>query len=221
MTPAVYTPLASVADMREGPFNYALTGASAPYVEATMRRASRHIETRCARRLAPFTALTQADRADGVAMDDSAPGIPLSLTGTLALSQAAAYGTTTSLVRDVWLAEFAPTYPELWTYSDVSVLVIPPFGGGGQMVADGIEGPETDTGHLRLPYGTYCPVGSTIRVTYSGGYTHGIPEDLAQAAMMQATKYFILGIAPERRAGMSTTDLDAAIDEAIAPYRRA
>jgi hypothetical protein len=216
-----YQPLATIEDMRDGPFNYALTGAKDSYIRATMIRASRHIERRCARRLAPFGPITQSDRAEGVTQDDSgSASMPLSLTGTLALSQAAAYGLTTNLVRDIWIAEFAPTEPERWTYSDVEVLVIPPFGGGGQRVEGAIEGPEPDSGHIRLPYGTYCPVGSTIRVTYSGGYTRGVPEDLVQAAMMQATKYFILGIAPERRNGMATTDLDAAIADAIEPFRR-
>lgn len=220
MAAPVYVPLASAEDMREGPFRYALTGASPAFVESTMRRASRHIETLCARRLAPFTGLLQTERAEGVAQDNPGTGgLPLSLTATLALSQARAYGTASALVRDLWLDEHAPAYPDLWTYAGVAVTVLPPFGGGGQAVTP-LEGPAPDTGHLRLPYGTYCPVGSTVRIVYSGGYTVGVPEDLVQAALMQATKFFILGIAPERRGDLGTKDLSEAIAEAIEPYRR-
>jgi hypothetical protein len=221
MAPVPYKPLATVEDMLDGPFRYMLQGASDTFAASTMTRASRNIESRCTRRLAPFGPVTQSERAEGVASDD--PGytaMPMSMTSTLALSRAQAFGASAgNLVRDVWLADFAPEWPELWTYSDVSVLIRPPLGGDGQTVRpDALEGPQPDTGHLRLPFGTYCPIGSTIEVTYSGGYTRGTPDDLVQAAMLQAAKLLILSVSPERRADLSTADLNDEIDRLLRPY---
>jgi hypothetical protein len=223
--------MATDADMRDSPFRYALDGASETYVNATLARASRNIESRCARRFTPFYGLVQSERAEGVALDAvGGVDVPMSMTSTLALSRAQAYGGSAgNLVRDIWLDERPPMYPELWTYSDVSVAITAPFGGGPQVfggpgttgAAGLLEGPQTDTGHLRLPFGAYCPVGSTIATTYSGGYTEGFPDDLVQATIMQAVKLMILTIAPERRQSLTTEDLDAEIDVLIAPYARA
>lgn len=216
-----YVPLASEDDLRDTPFKYALTGASESYIAATLVRASRTIEARCARRFAPFGPITQSERAEGVTLENAgSTDIPLSMTGTLALSRARAYGQQSDLVRDVWLDEFAPKYPELWSYSNVSLLIVPPFGGQGQAITENLVGPFPDTGHLRLPFGTYCPTGSIIETTYSGGYTT-VPDDLVQATMLQAVRLLILSIAPERRAGLTTGDIEAEIDALIAPYARA
>lgn len=217
-----YVPMAAEADLQDSPFKYALTGASDTYIASTLARASRTIEARCARRFVPFGPVTQNEIAEGISLDNSgSPDVPLSMAGSLALSRARAYGQGGRSVRDFWLDEYAPKYPEQWTYTDVSVLIIPPFGGSGQAIAGNLVGPFTDTGHLRLPFGTYCPVGSDVTITYSGGYTGGVPDDLVQATMMQAVKLFILGIAPERRANMTTADLEAEIDALIAPYAKA
>lgn len=226
MTAPLYTPLASQDDLEDSPFKYALQGASQTYIAATLARASRNIEMRCGRRFAPFGPITQTELAEGVASDASpATDLPMSMAGTLAMSRSRAYGQSSKLVRDIWLDHCAPTHPELWTYSNVSVLIVPPFGGQGQTIggpgSGALVGPFPDSGHLRLPFGTYCPIGSIIETTYSGGYTLGVPDDLVQATMMQAVKLFILGIAPERRANMTTADLDAEIDALIAPYARA
>jgi hypothetical protein len=221
VTAIQYQPLASEEDLKDSPFKYALQGASASFIQSTLTRASRAIEARCARRFAPFGPVTQTERAEGVTSENTtATDIPLSLTGTLQLSRARAYGQNSNLVRDIWLDDYAPRHPELWTYSAVSVLIIPPFGGQGQSITQNLVGPEPDSGHLRLPFGTYCPVGSIVETTYSGGYTGGVPDDLVQATMMQAVRLFILSIAPERRASMSTADLDAEIGALIKPYAR-
>lgn len=221
-TPArPYQPMATPADLRDGPFKYVLTDASPSFVDATLTRASRNIEARCARKFVPFYGLVQTERAEGIALDSYGTYYgPQSMMATLQLSRADAYGGLGNLVRDVWLDEHAPLSPDAWSYSDVSVEVTPQIGGPPMPVAGALEGPYPDTGHMRLPLGTYCPVGSIIRVTYSGGYTV-IPDDLVQAAIMQTVKLLILTISPERRASMSTDDLDAEIDMLIAPYVRA
>lgn len=220
MVAPVYAPLAAPSDMLDGPLSYILKGAKESFIAATLARASRNIEARCARRFAPFGPITQSERAEGVGSGVGNSDAPMSMSSALALSRARAFGSFGDMVRDSWLDEYAPLLPELWTYSAVSVTVTAPFGGAGQTVIP-VEGPRPDTGHLRLPYGTYCPPGSTIAVTYSGGYTVATPDDLVQATILQATKLFILSIEPEKRSGLGTDDLDLEIDALIAPYARA
>lgn len=219
--PLDYVPLATVEDMQDGPYKYMLTGGSASYLENVMVRASRRVESRCGHRFVPFTGITHTEYAEGVPMPEGSPspGIALPLGTTMSLSRATALGSGAGWVRDVWLDEFAPQYPELWTYSDVSVSVSPPIGGGPVPVGAAVEGPYPDTGQLRLPVYTYCPPGSLITVVYGGGYTVSYPDDLVQAAMMQAAKTLILALAPERRSsGLSTSDLEAEIVTTLGPY---
>lgn len=222
-----YQPLATVEDMREGPYKFVLTGAGETYAARTMVRASRSVESRCGRRLAPFVGASQSLIADGVAGDDMAfGGLPISMAATLGVSRAQALGNTGGMVRDFWIDDHPPLYTELWTYSDVSARIYPSIGGAGQDIAaggvnTGVVGPMKDTGHIRLPYGSFCPAGSVVEVTYSGGYTLGIPEDLTQAAMMAAARLFLLEISPEGRGQMTTAELEAAIVDLLAPWAKA
>ena len=79
------------------------------------------------------------------------------------------------------------------------------------------QGPEIDTGHVKMPIGIYCPVGSTIRVVYGGGYTP-VPEDLNLACILQAIKFALIGAEPEHRKTMTTNDLDGELLELLAPF---
>lgn len=212
----IYEPLASVADMQDGPYSYALRGATENYVKSTMVRASRRIESICGRRFVPYVDAVHTERAEGVPPDGDGVGLPVSTVGALQMSLARAYGAAGQMVRDVWLADYAPVAAHLWTYSNVTALVTAPVGGAQ---STGIyEGPHPDTGHLRLPLGIYCPVGSTIEIRHSGGYTLGYPDDLVQASMLQAVKLFILGLAPERRGSLSTADLDNELVSLLVPF---
>jgi hypothetical protein len=82
------------------------------------------------------------------------------------------------------------------------------------------QGPETDTGHIKMPIGLYCPIGTTIRVVYSGGYTVEIPDDLNYACVLQATKFVLIGAEPEGRKGPSMSELDDEILLSLTPYVR-
>lgn len=183
-------------------------------------RATRSIESRCDRRLAPFTGLFESVRADGVDIEQVGVGLfPLDLQGAMGRSTAAAYGTI-NLIRDFWLREYPPQYQDLWTYDIAQVQVIRFWGDETFVAPSLIEGPEVDTGHFKVPLGTFLPTGSTVRVTYGGGYTVEIPDDLVQACIFQAMKLILIGNEPYSREGGSTAPLDEEITLLIAPFAR-
>lgn len=220
MTAPAYTPLTTEADMTGTPYDQLWRGTSPEKRLDVLIRASRALESRTGRRLTPFVGLVQSERAEGV--DVAGAGNytgPLPLLEALGRSQAQAYGGGVS-VRDVWLDEHAPLAPELWTYSDVTVTLAQGYGGTQVLPGSVLEGPEPDSGHLRLPLGTWCPPGTTIRSRYSGGYTLGVPDDLREACLLQATKFLILRAEPQARSGMDTADLEEEVAKLLAPYAR-
>lgn len=185
-----------------------------------MTRATTSVEARCDRRLAPFTGLTESYRAEGVA-NDSSPNddVPLDLRSALGRAQSMAFGAT-ALVRDFWLAQYTPVFQDQWSYTLEQIVVVTPYGGALTIPPNQItDGPQPDNGHFRLPLGEFCPPGSTVRITYSGGYTP-IPEDLNLACILQATKVVLIGAEPELRKTMSTADLDEEIVTLLVPYIR-
>lgn len=218
--PDTATPLATRDDFMSFPGMALLVrDMEVSAVDRLMIRATRSIESRCDRRLAPFT-ITETARAEGVDTADTAvdAGWPLDLIAALGRSEAMAYGTTT-LVRDLWLRQYAPVWPDLWAYSDISVQLARTYGDTENVLASSLEGPEADTGHLRFRLGTFIPVGTTIRVTYSGGYTT-IPDDLNTACCYQAAKFAVRFAEPENRQGMSVVGLDDAMMDCLAPFIR-
>ena len=217
-----YVPLASTADFQGyGSFNLLVRDFTPAALAGLMVRASRAVETRCDRRLAPFV-VTESCRADGIdsasAAVVSAPG-PGGLLGALGRSRSMAYGNN-QMARDVWLREYAPRYPDLWTYSGVSFVLAQAFGSAQTVTGTSVEGPEPDTGHLRFGLGTYIPPGATVRVSYSGGYTIGVPEDLNMATVFMAAKLAIVAAEPQNRKDMSTEELDAEILGLLVGYIR-
>jgi hypothetical protein len=54
---------------------------------------------------------------------------------------------------------------------------------------------ESDTGHCRFQLGTYVPVGTTIVVQYSGGYST-VPLDLEQACEFMAASIVLKQLDP-------------------------
>ena len=218
-----YTPLASLAQAQAFGSFLELTQNSTVWTSGNLAElmvtASRAVESRCDRRLAPFTGLVETSRADGVDIDGMAmDDVPLDLVGALGRSKALAYGAT-SLVRDVWLREYAPVYPDLWSMTVTQIQLVRAYGDSELVLPSNIEGPESDTGHMRFRLGTFVPPGTTIRVTYNGGYTT-VPDDLVQAAIFQAMKLVLIGAEPEVREGMSTAGLDAELLMLLAPYIR-
>lgn len=214
-----YTPLAVAADLDGfGSFATLVRDFTGPAVDTLMIRASRAVENRCNRRLSPFT-ITESQRACGVDIDGQlGDNFPLGLTGALGRSRALSLGVN-QMVRDVWLREYAPQNPELWTYSGVSIVLARAYGDIENVSGTSLEGPEPDTGHLRFRLGTFIPSGTTVRVTYSGGYTT-VPEDLNLATVMTAAKLAILSAEPQSRKDMDTVELDAEILGLLVPYIR-
>jgi hypothetical protein len=161
--------------------------------------ATRACESECGgRRLAPFT-VTETHRASMIDPDEYSDqsNLPMDIQSTLGASYAQAIGAS-SLVRHVYVDQYAPLYQDLWTYSGVSVEIIRSYGGTQNLQpAQILSGPEPDTGHLWFQLGLFLPIGSRVQVTYSGGYTVAIPGDLVRAAKFMTAWMIICELNPE------------------------
>ena len=192
------TPLCSAAQFSEGAFADLAAGYTGTALADLMVEATRACESECGRRLAPFT-ITESHRAEGIDPDEYADSanLPMDLQGTLGRSYAYALGAST-LVRHCWLDEYAPRYQDLWSYSvSPTVTLVRSYGGSETLTASQIIGPEPDSGHVWFQLGTFLPIGSLIRVTYSGGYTVAIPGDLVRANKFMAAWMAIKELNPE------------------------
>lgn len=180
-------PLATSADMQTGQFADLVRDLSADALDQLMVDSTRVCEGIAGRRLAPFTAVPETHRATGIDPDEASDssGIPVSMQATLSTSYSNALAGSGNMVRHLWLNEHAPRYPEMWTYSDLSVQVFLSIGGSQAFPDVQIIGAEPDSGHIWFYLGSYIPAGSLIRVTYSGGYTT-VPADLVRAGKLQA-----------------------------------
>lgn len=181
------TPLATAADMQVGQFADLVRSYSPEALDVLMVEATRECEDAVDRRLAPFTALPESHRAQGVDPDEL-PGdarIPVSIQATISQSYADAMGGAGGMVRHVWLNQYAVRYPDLWQYSNLQVSLILTQGGVQNVGPAQIVGAEPDSGHVWFQLGTYLPPGSLIRVTYDGGY-QTVPASLARACKLMA-----------------------------------
>lgn len=190
-------PLATSADMQTGQFADLVRDYSPDTLDQLMIDATRVCEGTAGRRLAPFTSVPESHRATGVDADESGNGggLPVSIQSTLAMSYAGALGSIGNMVRHVWLNEFAPRYPEMWTYSDLQVTVFQPVGGKQAFPAAQLIGAEPDSGHIWFSVGSFIPPGSWISILYSGGYTT-VPADLARACKLTAATLVLDEIDP-------------------------
>lgn len=179
-------PLATSADMQSGQFADLVRDYSPSDLDELMIEATRVCEGIAGRRLAPFTGVPETHRATGIDPDEysDAASVPLDLQGTLGRSYSDALGAGDQ-VRHCWLNEFAPRYPEMWTYSNVQVTILRSYGGSSALAAGNVIGAEADSGHIWFTLGTFLPLGSLIRAVYDGGYTT-VPADLARACKLQA-----------------------------------
>jgi hypothetical protein len=194
-------------------------------IEETMVEATAHIESMVSRRLAPFTNHVYEDRLYGIDPTEyggTSNGIPLPWQGSLGVSYANALGAG-DLVRHFWLDQFAPVYPELWSYNLQSIILQLTY--GNTMPIDilngGITGPAITDGHVWMRLGTFAPIGTRITVTYGGGYTNGIPPDLRRACIYQAAAFLIKDAEPQNRPNVNSDALDAMIIQLLAPWSRA
>lgn len=185
--------------------------------------ATTHLEDLTGRRLAPFTGHIFQERLFGI--DPMEYGnnadMPLDIYGSLGLSQAIALGAST-LVRHFWLDQFAPVYPELWTYTIKSMTIFRTYGDYQpiQFNDGGIRGPDVTDGHVWLRLGTFAPEGSRVQVVYDGGYTKGIPPSLRRACLFQAAKFVILEFEPQVRREMNLDEIESQVNKLISPWIR-
>lgn len=214
--------LCTPAQLKAGAFADLVQSFSEEALLGILAEATRACETEVGRRLAPFTGLVESHRMDGIDPDEygDSAGLPLDLPGALGRSWGAALGSGTNLVRHLWLNQFAPHYPDLWSYTDVQITVSRSYGGGQEFAAGDFIGPEPDSGHVWFRLGTWLPVGSWARVTYSGGY-QTIPADLTRACKWMAASICCRELVPlQINAGHDATELEALAVSWLSPYGR-
>lgn len=213
------TPLASVANFTEGPFAGLVSGYSPQATTNLMLQATRACESACDRRLAPFTGVVETQRADAMDIEDAMDAyVPLDPTSQLGFSRAQSLGSTL-LTRHFWTREHPPRYSELWTGSIAAITLYRSYSGAQAITIGNIQF-EPDTGHCRFALGTFVPPGTTIQVTYSGGYAT-VPADLVQACQYMAASMAVKQLDPvDGRSGHDPDALRSDALEMLAPYTR-
>ncbi|MFJ6215006.1 hypothetical protein ACIQGZ_16970 [Streptomyces sp. NPDC092296] len=214
-------PLATADDLQVGQFADLVRGFSPEALDVLMVEATRLCEDACGRRLAPFTGLPESHRAQGIDPDElpGDAGIPVSMQATLNMSYANALGGAGSMVRHVWLNEFAPRYPDLWQYGNLSVSLILSQGGLQRVGPAQIVGAEPDSGHVWFQLGTFLPPGSLIRVQYDGGY-QTMPASLARAGKLMAASLAATELDPMVQTGHDAGALREQAEKILASYAR-
>jgi hypothetical protein len=191
-------PLATADQLTEGPLANLVAGYSQIALNDLMLEATRICEEETGRRLAPFGPITESCFIRGVDPDEygDQAAWPIDIQGVVGRSYAETVGAST-LVRHLYVDEFAPMYPEYWQYSNVSVQVERAYGGSQIFVAPtDIDGPEPDSGHLWFHLGSFTPIGSLARVTYSGGYST-MPASLVRAGKLMAAHLAVTELTPQ------------------------
>lgn len=192
-------PLCSAAQLTSGPFKDLFSQVGDTTISDWLTEATRACEREAGRRLAPFTDLIEYQYAQVINPDEysDSANLPMDIQSTLGMSYASAIGAST-LVRQVWVDEFAPHYQDMWAYSDVSVSIIRSYGGTQDLSATQILlGPQADTGHLWFQLGLFLPVGSRVQITYSGGYTVAVPADLSRACKFMTASFALRELDPD------------------------
>jgi hypothetical protein len=211
-------PLATTAQLKSGAFADLVRNYPSGTIDQAMIEATRELEGMCSRRLAPFT-LTETHRAEGIDPDEytDSGNMPLDIRGAIGMSYATALGST-SLVRQVWLNEYAPRHPEYWTYSNVAITIVRSYG-GSQTVTTLLDGPDPDSGHVWFQLGLFLPIGSRVHVTYSGGYST-VPADLVRACKYLGAAYVIDELDPLGDHGHDPDVLRVKAADMLLPYMR-
>lgn len=215
------TPLCTPAQFSEGPFGDLVRSYSAQALTDLMAQATRACETECGRRLVPFTGITETHRLDGMDPDEyvDTANLPLDIQGTLGASYARALSAST-LVRHLWLDQYAPHFPEYWSYSNISLTVVRSYGGSEVFTTNQYVGPEVDSGHVWFNLGSFIPIGSLARVTYAGGYTT-IPADLVRACQYMAASIAVSELDPmTEQSGHDSSVLEAKAVSWLSSYTR-
>lgn len=212
-------PLATSAQMQEGPFKDLVRDYSVSALADLMLSATRVCEDACDRRLAPFTGVSESQRADAMDVEDALDSyVPLDPAGQLGMSRAQSLGSTL-LVRHFWVREFPPRYPELWSGSVSGLSLLRSYSGTQTVMVSTLQF-EPDTGHCRFQLGTFVPPGTTIVVTYSGGY-QTVPASLVEACKYEAASIALTELDPSAHAsGRDPDALHAKAMDLLAPFTR-
>lgn len=198
-----------------------LASAYTGELDELMAEATRGCEGIAKRKLAWFTGLTETTRASGIDPDEFAASMdmPMSLRSTLGLDYATALGGAGNMVRHCWLRETAPIHQELWAYESFQVKIVRSYGGEETLTqACILDGPDPDTGHVWFQLGEFIPVGSRIKVTYSGGYQTA-PGDLTRACKYLAASMIVHELDPDST-GHNPDQLENLARKWLAPYCR-
>ena len=208
-------PLATAAQMSEGPLGDLIRSFSPTAQADLMIEATRACEGEVGRRLAPFTQLPETHRAEGIDPDEyaDAANLPMDIQGTLGRSYAMALGAS-SLVRHVWLNEYAVRHPEYWQYANMNITLIRSYGGTQTVSPAQILTTSPDTGHVFFQLGLFLPIGSTISISYDGGY-QTIPADLVRACKYMAASIAVTELSPEMAASHGGHDPDFLHEKAV------
>ena len=215
--------LATVADLVTR-FPEVTDGIDPTVLADILVEATSYIEDNTNRRLAPFNGHICEERLFGISPDeygDVSADMPIDIFGSLGMSKAAALGAN-DLVRHLWLDQYAPFYPELWTYNITSMTIYRTYGDSQNIDFNhgGILGPNVTDGHVWFRLGTFIPEGTFVKVVYGGGYTLGTPPALRRACLFQAIKYVILECEPQMRSAMDLKEIDSVVETNIINWAR-
>lgn len=215
--------LATVADLVTR-FPEVTDGIDPTVLADILVEATSYIEDNTNRRLAPFNGHICEERLFGISPDeygDVSADMPIDIFGSLGMSKAAALGAS-DLVRHLWLDQYAPFYPELWTYDITSMTIYRTYGDSQNIDFNngGILGPNVTDGHVWFRLGTFIPEGTFVKVVYGGGYTLGTPPALRRACLFQAIKYVILECEPQMRSAMDLKEIDSVVETNIINWAR-
>lgn len=216
------TPLLTWAQFTEGAFKDLGRSFSAQAQTDYLAEATRLCEEHTDRRLAPFTGVIETHRADGIDPDEymDSGAMPLDLAGSLGRNWAASFGST-AMIRRMHLSEYATRYPEMWQYSNVSINIVRSYGGNEVLPAGRLlTGPQPDTGFVWFELGQFIPAGSSIQVTYDGGY-QTVPASLARAAKYMLASILVTELDPAGQThGHDPDVLREKAEEILTPYVR-
>jgi hypothetical protein len=118
----------------------------------------------------------------------------MDIQGTIGRSYAMSLGAS-SLVRHMWLNEYAPRHAEYWRYSNLTITLVRSYGGTQNVSAAQLLTTEPDTGHVFFQLGLFLPVGSFLDITYDGGY-QTVPADLGRACKWLAASIAVSELDP-------------------------
>ena len=211
------TPLATTGQMLDGPYGDLVRDFSQTALADLMTAATREIESRTSRRLAPFTGVVETSRLEaGDLMDFGGSSVPLPGRSQMGIDYARAIGVGGNMARYAWVREYPPRFQEFWSGSITGVNVFWPYQQAAYVIGQQQIHYSVDTGKLRFLLGTFLPFGAEAEITYSGGY-QTVPFDLTRLCLYVAADMALSELDPAQRPDL---DLSARIDKALAPWTR-